>query len=328
MKLSYTFLLLAIPVLLSAQSIQLRGKVINDDQKPVSNLQIRFTSYGEAVTTGSGEFLITIPQNVNIVDVVIKDVSWQILYPVDAKIIVPADHNIPVTIIVSEVNNSGVKSMDESIIRYAELESLLKNVGATHTELKSFLEKFIELEAKKLEISETKLRQEFERKEKRDTIFTEISPILNEYILRINNLKTNFEMYYEQAFVSNQAVEHLNNTIRAYNPVFDTIYYNQNKWQNDINSAWDAVLSENFATSVNYMIDEIHTPYILKLNENTKSINDVRLKVEKDGKSPEELKSEVRTKVSDIMNSLEIKIPILENRFNNLLTRLQHSGIN
>lgn len=328
MKLSYTFLLLAIPVLLSAQSIQLRGKVINDDQKPVSNLQIRFTSYGEAVTTGSGEFLITIPQNVNIVDVVIKDVSWQILYPVDAKIIVPADHNIPVTIIVSEVNNSGVKSMDESIIRYAELESLLKNVGATNTELKSFLEKFIELEAKKLEISETKLRQEFERKEKRDTIFTEISPILNEYILRINNLKTIYEMYYEQAFVSNQAVEHLNNTIRAYNPVFDTIYYNQNKWQNDINSAWDAVLSENFATSVNYMIDEIHTPYILKLNEYTKSINDVRLKVEKDGKSPEELKSEVRTKVSDIMNSLEIKIPILENRFNNLLTRLQHSGIN
>ena len=328
MKLSYTFLLLAIPVLLSAQSIQLRGKVINVDQKPVSNLQIRFTSYGEAVTTGSGEFLITIPQNVKIVDVVIKDVSWQILYPVDAKIIVPADHNIPVTIIVSEVNNSGVKSMDESIIRYAELESLLKNVGATNTELKSFLEKFIELEAKKLEISETKLRQEFERKEKRDTIFTEISPILNEYILRINNLKTNFEMYYEQAFVSNQAVEHLNNTIRVYNPVFETIDYNQNKWQNDINSAWDAVLSENFATSVNYMIDEIHTPYILKLNEYTKLINDVRLKVEKDGKSPEELKSEVRTKVSDIMNSLEIKIPILENRFNNLLTRLQHSGIN
>ena len=328
MKLSYTFLLLAIPVLLSAQPIQLRGKVINVDQKPVSNLQIRFTSYGEAVTTGSGEFLITIPQNVKIVDVVIKDVSWQILYPVDAKIIVPADHNIPVTIIVSEVNNSGVKSMDESIIRYAELESLLKNVGATNTELKSFLEKFIELEAKKLEISETKLRQEFERKEKRDTIFTEISPILNEYILRINNLKTIYEMYYEQAFVSNQAVEHLNNTIRAYNPVFDTIYYNQNKWQNDINSAWDAVLSEKFATSVNYMIDEIHTPYILKLNEYTKLINDVRLKVEKDGKSPEELKSEVRTKVSDIMNSLEIKIPILENRFNNLLTRLQHSGIN
>ncbi len=328
MKLSYTFLLLAIPVLLSAQSIQLRGKVINDDQKPVSNLQIRFTSYGEAVTTGSGEFLITIRQNVNIVDVVIKDVSWQILYPVDAKIIVPADLNIPVTIIVSEVNNSGVKSMDESIIRYAELESLLKNVGATNTELKSFLEKFIELEAKKLEISETKLRQEFERKEKRDTIFTEISPILNEYILRINNLKTIYEMYYEQAFVSNQAVEHLNNTIRVYNPVYDTIYYNQNKWQNDINSAWDAVLSEKFATSVNYMIDEIHKPYILKLNEYTKLINDVRLKVEKDGKSPEELKSEVRTKVSDIMNSLEIKIPILENRFNNLLTRLQHSGIN
>ena len=41
------------------------------------------------------------------------------------------------------------------------MESLLKKLETTSTELKSFKEKFIELEAKKLEISETKLRQEF-----------------------------------------------------------------------------------------------------------------------------------------------------------------------
>lgn len=135
-------------------------------------------------------------------------------------------------------------------------------------------------------------------------------------------------MYYEQAFVSTVSVEHLNYAIRAYNPVFDSIYNNQNEWQNDISSAWDAVLSDNYRSSVNYMIDEIHTPYVLQLNECTKLINDVRLNVENDGKSPEELKGEVRTKVSTIMNNLEIKIPILKNRFNELLIKLQHPAIN
>lgn len=238
------------------------------------------------------------------------------------------DANFVTTIIVSGSNTSMGRSTEESIIKYNKLESLLKDVGTTNTELKTFLEKFIELEAKRLEISEAELKQEFERKEKRDTLFSEISPILNEYILRIDNLKNNFEMYYQQAFISTPAVEHLNQAIRAYNPVFDTIYNNNNKWKNGIATFWNDVLAESFASFVIYMIDEIHTPYVLQLNECTTSINNVRLNVEIDGKTPEEMKSEVRIKVSAIMKSLQIKIPILENRFNELLTRLQNSEIN
>jgi hypothetical protein len=328
MKLIYALLIFLLPGIISAQSIQLRGKVIDINNQPVKNLSIRFTSFGDAVTTGSGEFVITIPQNVRTVDVVIKDEILQLLYPVDAKVPVPVDPNFVTTIIVSGKNTSMGRSVDESILKYNELESLLRNVGTTNTELKIFLEKFIQLEAKRLEISEAKLTEEFERKDRRDSIFSEISTVLKEYILRVNNLKTYFEMYYESAFVSNPSVEQLNSTIRTYNPSFDTIYNNQNKWQNEINSAWDAVISENFASAVNYMIDEIHTPYILQLNECVKSINDVRLKIENDGKSTAELKSDVRTKVTAIMKSLGLKIPILENRFNELITRMQHSGIN
>lgn len=328
MKLNVSIIILLLSAITSAQTVQLRGKVIDINKQPVKNISVRFTSFGEAITTSSGEFVITIPESVQFADVVIRDNNWQILYPVDSKVPVPADPNFVTTIIVSGNNGSIGSSKDESIIKYNKLESLLKEVGTTNTELKNFLEKFIELEAKRLEISEAELKQELERKEERDTLFTKISPILNEYILRINNLKNNFEMYYQQAFVSTPAVEHLNQAIRAYNPVFESIYNNKNEWQNGINSAWDAVLSENFSNQVNYMIDEIHTPYVLQLNECTTSINNVRLNVEIDGKTPEEMKSEVGTKVSAIMKSLQIKIPILENRFNELLTRLQHSEIN
>ena len=328
MKLIYIILILILPAIISAQTIQLKGKVIDINKEPVKNLSIRFTTFGEAVTTGSGEFVISVPQSVQFIDVVIRDDNWQILYPVDAKIPVPTDPNFVTTVIVSESSAAIEGGMDESIVKYTQLESLLKDVGTTNTELKVFLEKFIELESKRLEISEAKLREEFERKDRRDAVFAEVSPALKEYILRFKNLKTNFEMYYESAFVSNPSVEHLNTAIRAYNPVFDTIYNNNSKWKNDIASAWDATLAESFSASANYMIDEMHKPYILQLNECIKTINEIRLKIVSDEEKSEELKKEVRFKISGIMKNLEIKIPILENRFNELLTRMQHSGIN
>jgi len=76
------------------------------------------------------------------------------------------------------------------------------------------------------------------------------------------------------------------------------------------------------------MLDEVHAPYILQLNECIKTINKIRLKITVGEEKSEELKKEVRTKVSEIMKNLGIKIPILENRFNEILTRMQHSEIN
>jgi hypothetical protein len=328
MKLIYTFIFLFSQALIFSQSISIRGKVIDIEKQPVKNLPIRFTSFGESVTTGSGEFVITIPQSVQFIDLVLRDENWQLLYPVDAKIPVPADPNFVTTVIVSKSNSSTGKNLDESMVKYNELESILKDVGTTNTELKSFFEKFIELESKRLEISEAELRDKFERKEKRNIIFDEVSPVLKEYCLRVNNLKTTFEMYYESAFVSNPSVEHLNNAIRLYNPVYDTIYNNYNNWQNEISSAWDANLSEKFASSLSYMIDDVHKSYIFQLNENVKLINDVRLKIGEGESNPQELKSKVIRDVSAILKNLDVKIPILENRFNEIITRMQHSDLN
>jgi len=126
-------------------------------------------------------------------------------------------------------------------------------------------------------------------------------------------------------FIYNHSFKYYNNNIRAYNPVFGTIYNNNDNWKNEIATSWNSALAESFASSVRYMIDEVHTPYVLQLNESIKTINEIRLKIVSDEEKSEELKKEVRTKVSTIMKSLEIKIPILENRFSELLTRLQHS---
>ena len=68
-----------------------------------------------------------------------------------------------------------------------------------------------------------------------------------------------------------------------------------------------------------------HIPYVLQLNECIKTINEIRLKIVSDEEKSEGLKREVRIKVSEIMKNLVIKIPILENRFKEVLIRLQHT---
>jgi uncharacterized Fe-S cluster-containing MiaB family protein len=64
------------------------------------------------------------------------------------------------------------------------------------------------------------------------------------------------------------------------------------------------------------------------LNEDTKLINNVRFRIGEGESRPDELKEEVIQSVSSILKNLDVKIPILENRFNEIITRMQHSDLN
>jgi hypothetical protein len=319
------FLLLIIPVFIHAQSVQIRGKVIDSNKEPVKNLSVRFTSFGDAVTTGSGEFIITVPAGVQFVDVTIRDDNRKLLYPVDAKIPVPSDPNFVTTVIVSGTAPGEDMSMDKSILKFEELESLLKEVGTSNIELKAFLEKFIELESNRISVSGSKLREEFERKMKKISTFSEISRILKEYILRAENLKTNFSMYYEIALVSNPAVEKLNEATGAYNPVYDTIYNNSPGWKAVIRMVKDSALAEDFDSSVNYMIDEIHKPYIFQLNEAVKLINEIRFLTGTASDNSEEKRRRLKRKVETVIGNLEKKLPLLKNHFDLFINKLLHA---
>jgi hypothetical protein len=109
--------------------------------------------------------------------------------------------------------------------------------------------------------------------------------------------------------------------------VFDSINNNHIVWEKNIASAWDRNLATDFASSISFMMDEIHITNIFQLNEYIKSINNIRINSERNEEEIESEKKRVKAEVSAIMKTLEIKIPILENRFNEILTRMQHSEI-
>jgi|GEM_PF-3313641 len=318
----FFFIIIFFPAFVLSQTIQLRGKVIDSYKQPVKNLTIRFTSFGEVVTTGSGEFIISVPKNVRSLDVTVNEENWHLLYPVDSKIPVPLDQTFIITLIVSETGASSENNFDNAVIKYNDLKNLLEELGSTRIELEAFLERFIELESEKLEMSEDIFRKEFERKEKTETAYSSISHTLNEYILRANNLATTFDLYYELSFRSAPAVENLNKAIGLYNPVYDSINNNVNNWTAIINLAKDSFLADDFSSSINHLINEIHKPYILQLNNAIKLSNEIRLGIESDDISIEEKKRSGKNKVISIINSLKIKIPLLQKKFDEILKKL------
>jgi len=327
MKTPYIFLFLLIPFLVSAQSIQLKGKVLDEKKNPVKNLSIRFTSIGNIVTTNSGEFVITVPQSFQSVEAVLTDAEWQILFPTDSKIPLPSDPNFISTILVSK-NSSEPADLDKSIKRYSELEKLLKELGSTSNDLKDFLEKYVELESKRLEIDEAKLRDEFQKREKREEIYSIVQPVLSELILRLKNLKAGFENNFEIAFYSDSVTQKLNRVIKAYNPVFDSINNNYKSWQKIISTNWEENLSEKFSSTVSYLIDEVHKPYVFQLNEQVKIINMIRFGGEKDEDKIEKMKSDAKNNLDFILKALDIRIPILEGKVDEIINRLQFAEMN
>jgi iron-sulfur cluster repair protein YtfE (RIC family) len=198
----------------------------------------------------------------------------------------------------------------------------LKETGSTNKEIQEFLKRYIEIESEKLELDKAKLEADFKKSGIRDGVFQRISPLLSEYLLRLKNLKTSFETNTEIAFVSNPGIENLNKAVRAYNPLFDTISNNYKALQKEISSGWNENLSEKFGSAVNYMIDEVHKPYVLQLNECIRMINEVKLKIGEEDEQQVK-KEKIRQNVSSLMKNLDLKIPILESRFNELLTALQ-----
>jgi hypothetical protein len=300
--------------------------VLDENKQPVKNLSLRFASIGDVLTTGSGEFIINIPEELKYVDISLSGSQREILYPFDSKIPVPEDLNFMTTVIVTNLEDN--YDIDKSVEKYVALEKLLVELGTATGDLKSFLKRYLEIESRRLEIDEMKLREELEKREKQDDIFSRVSPILSEIILRLKNIKTAFETNYEIAFYRTYGIEYLNIAIRVYNPVFDTINNNYKTWVKDIGSCWNENVSEKFESTVSYMIDQIHKPYIFRLNESIAKINKIKIGIDEDEDKIEQMKAEVRSDISSILNELQTRIPILEKRTDELITRMQFSGVN
>jgi hypothetical protein len=121
MKLVYFLLFVIVPTVVLPQTIKLRGRVMEEtggtigsrEEKPVSDLTLRFVHYGDCSTTRSGEFIISVPPNVDQLEVEIKnDTTWILRYP-RKPFPVPANLNHITYIYVSRAAHRLTVKQDE-----------------------------------------------------------------------------------------------------------------------------------------------------------------------------------------------------------------------
>lgn len=327
-KITFNFFLFLIfvNIYLPAQKLRsIRGVVIDDNKNPVKNFTLRFSTIGEVVTTQTGEFIMEVPDNISYLELSVDDTLWSILYPLDYKIPIPSDPNFVTKIVLTRLSNNNEK-IDDVVKEYKKLKDLLTEIGIQQNELKNLYETFVENESERTELDSENLRSAIQRSIKREEIFPEVSSLLANYNLKVQNLNSFYQNESEFAFVDTMANKELMNAINNYNEVFRKLYNDKASMENNIHLYWNNQLEEKFSELLDYIFDEIHSPCILKFNPiNTKMNRLVRGYITDDDEIIK-TKNELKSSIQQITNDLDIKLPILQRRTNDLITRLQSAG--
>jgi hypothetical protein len=328
-RLSYKFFLLIIYLNLNLYALQLKplkGIVIDDNKNPVKNLSLRFSTVGEVVTTQTGEFIIEIPDNISYLELSISDTSWSMLYPFDYKIPIPSDPGFVNKIVLKKGSQKGSEKLAKVAKDYNKLKNLLTDIGVQQNELKNLFENYVKSESDKTNLNSENLRTAIQKSIKREEIFPQISSLLANYNLKIQNINSYFQNVSDLAFMDTTAFKELIKAVADYNEVFGKLNNDKSSLENDINLYWNDQLKESFSGLTDYIFDEIHTPYVLKFNPITSEMNKLVRGFVPDDDERMEKRVELKKEIQQITNDLNIRLPILERRTKELITKLQTEG--
>lgn len=302
-------------------AVQLKGKVYDENSNTVKNLTIRFASLGTVVTTNSGEFIIEIPDGLRSAEIELTDNNLKIVYPIDKRIAVPSDPEFISKIVIGK-RATGSASVNDLVTKYKKLEALLGEIGVAQNDMRSLMEDFIKKESEDVNVEEEKLKSAL-YKEKRNEKFTQISAAILKYNLKAQNILNAFKNVSGFAFTNQNALAELADNVKQYNISFNEINNNKLAYRGDVSLFWgDKKLSDDLYEIYNYAVEEIHKPYILALNEEITEINKIITNVYEDDEKERMTKS-VNDEISYSVRELQIKLPVLDRKIMELLTKLQ-----
>ncbi len=308
-----------------SQTIELRGKVYDEKKNPVKNFTLRFSTIGSITTTNSGEFIIELPDNITFTEIETIDKEWAVLYPIDKKILIPNNKNSIIKIVVTSTEAQKAERLEYAAKNYSKLETLLKDIGVAKDDLKNLIENYIQKEAAKYDVQKDSLRDAILNEKKREK-FDLISRSILNYILKLQDVKDSFKLFTQIALYDSAVMKVITKSINDYNSAFNEINNNKYSFQKDVIDFWtDKYLSENLITTVDYALDEIHKPYILKLNDYLVGVMKILTGQITDANEKEKLRKSIAEGIISVVHELEVRIPIIDRKANNLIISLKDS---
>jgi len=304
----------------AVQNVYLRGKVINEKNKPVNNLRIRFVNVGERITTDSGEFLIELPDYTNEIEIEIIDNKWELQYPVDGRIPLLNDQNIIYKIVVKD-------NIDEIVENYKEIKKVLSEIGLKSEEMINWSRNFTESESNKSDVDENEIKIAIQRSENREEPINDISHALLTYNLAAHNMKDFFNNLVSSVCSDYRVLQELTNAVTAYNAAYNDIEINKFTYQNQITLYWEnQQLPIEFMSIINYSTDELHKLYMLELGKSIAKINELCSGTLAEDEA-DDMKLQIQNEILNITRSLGSRLTILELKIDNFLTLLKDQNI-
>ena len=314
------------PGIISAQTITLKGKVYDENKNPVKNISLRFSTIGSITTTNSGEFMIELPDNLISVDVETEDKNWIILYPIDNRILVPSDNNGLIKIVVSKEHKPQSIKPEDAAKNFDKLESLLIDIGVAKTELKNLLENYSQKEADYYNLQKDSILNAI-LNDKKSEKFGIISRALLDYVGKIKNSRNDFKLLTQITIYNHEITDAIKKSIQEYNASYNEINNNKYIYQKNVKDYWnDKSLADSLLQTINYILDEIHQPCFLKLNDYILDINRIVTGQISDSEERSKLKESTSKRIESVLKEINIKVPAIEKKVNDIIIKLKDSA--
>lgn len=258
----YTVCLIVFGCLISQYAI---AQVIN------YKFRVRFADYSPLSSSAfviSGQHLSTDPQGVisfkcsselNYVNIESQDLKqYEIKYPLEGRAILPKDPGTFIDIYISKPARDPLKQI-RAEISSSQASMQTRIIKKLEDESRKGYDKIVELlNSKNIDESQlAKGRLEF---------FPLISSALNNYVNESRNFNDAF-LALSNALNNKGAYEQLNNSIYAYNNIFNLLNANKDVYQQAIATYWNSKeLSLKFSNLIDFTIEDLHRPFILEVN--------------------------------------------------------------
>ncbi|GAB3659672.1 hypothetical protein GCM10028791_33160 [Echinicola sediminis] len=148
-----------------------------------------------------------------------------------------------------------------------------------------------------------------EREEKKRVQYEFISSWLNRYMVRLKDVNNYFKQVSEYAFSNNSYITEINKIVNDYNTVFSELNENSSNYISNFRRAWGGQSGDDLQEIYDMIMDDIHKPDILGLNDLLKEIIDYSGLSKRQQR---EKKREILNDAQKITNDLDRQINILE----------------
>lgn len=261
MKLCFTTCLILLALSVCGQDVQYRFRVRYEDKTLVANRNVLINGedYG---TDGQGVFDKIYPQRQTFVTVSAKAGSeFYVVYPTDGVVLLPKEQNALIDIIVRKRDSHPAVVADHA----PKDMTVLKAVNKTE----SSILKALRQESQSLDSVLTLLKgnaidkQIIEAGRLRN--FPLISASLNQYLNEVRDLNDSFSAL-GLNLENKQTYDQYSDAVNNYNQIYELLNTNKGVYEQAVEVYWHKELALKYSNLMDFVIEDLHRPYILDIN--------------------------------------------------------------